>query len=79
MLLDEPVSGLDPKVTQELYTLIKKLNEEEGITIIMISHDVNSAIKYANKVLHVSHNPFFGTIDEYMNKNIEGKFVGGTK
>ena len=44
LLLDEPVSGLDPKVTAEMYTLIEKLNREDGITVIMVSHDVATAV-----------------------------------
>lgn len=64
LLLDEPVSGLDPNVTQEMYTLIKELNNE-GITIIMISHDVVSALEYATHILHIGKKIFFGTKDEY--------------
>ena len=52
LLLDEPVSGLDPKVTAEMYTLIEKLNREDGITVIMISHDVAAAVRYASHILH---------------------------
>ena len=52
LLLDEPVTGLDPKVTEELYELIKKLNKEDSITIIMITHDVEAPKKYATHVLH---------------------------
>ncbi len=65
LLLDEPVSGLDPKVTGEMYDLISELNSE-GITIIMISHDIGSAIKYASHILHIGDYYFFGTIGEYM-------------
>ncbi len=64
LLLDEPVSGLDPKVTLEMYELIRKLNKE-GITIIMISHDI-TAVKYANMVLHIGDEVFFGTKEEYL-------------
>ena len=39
--MDEPVSGLDPKVTAEMYRLIDELNHRDGITIIMISHDID--------------------------------------
>ena len=46
LLLDEPVSGLDPKVTAQMYSLIKELNGQ-GITIIMISHDIHAAVEYA--------------------------------
>ena len=65
LLLDEPVTGLDPKVTIEFYQLIKALNEE-GITIIMITHDIHAAVEYAGKILHLGqNNVFFGTKEEY--------------
>ena len=54
LLLDEPVSGLDPKVTAEMYRLIDELNHRDGITIIMISHDIAAAVKYASHILHLS-------------------------
>lgn len=64
LILDEPVAGLDPKVTSEMYSLIERLNKDEKITIIMISHDINSAIKYATHILHIAHEPlFFGTTE----------------
>ena len=53
LLLDEPVSGLDPKVTAEMYRLIDELNHRDGITIIMISHDIAAAVKYASHILHI--------------------------
>ena len=58
LLLDEPVSGLDPKATEELYRLIEKLNGE-GVTIIMISHDIASAVQYASHILHIGDRIFF--------------------
>lgn len=66
LLLDEPVSGLDPKVTAEMYTLIKRLNREDGITVIMISHDVAAAVKYASHILHIGDTVFFGTKGDYL-------------
>ena len=72
LLLDEPVSGLDPKVTMEMYDMIKKLNEE-GITIIMITHDIKLATIYASHILHLGTRFFFGTTDEYLNSKA-GKF-----
>ena len=66
LLLDEPVSGLDPKVTAEMYELIKDLNRNNGITVIMISHDIAAATEYATHVLHVGKKVFFGTKDEYL-------------
>ena len=64
LVLDEPVTGLDPKVTIQLYDIIDSLNKE-GITIIMISHDLH-ALKYANKVLHLGHEIFFGKKEDYL-------------
>ena len=64
LVLDEPVTGLDPKVTAQLYELIDSLNEE-GISIIMISHDLQ-ALNHANKILHIGHETFFGTKDAYL-------------
>ena len=66
LLLDEPVSGLDPKATAEMYALIEKLNREDGITVIMISHDIAAAVKYASHILHIGDAVFFGTKTEYL-------------
>mgnify|MGYP004513280207 FL=1 len=56
LLLDEPVSGLDPKATAMMYEIIDKLNKEDGKTIIMISHDLNGSLKYASNVLNIGEN-----------------------
>ena len=66
ILLDEPVSGLDPKVTEELDHIVKSLNEE-GVTIIMISHDIATAVKYSSHILHLGHKQlFFGKTEDYL-------------
>ena len=65
LLLDEPVSGLDPKVTAEMYGLIESLNKD-GITVIMISHDIAAALRYASHILHIGGKVFFGTKEEYL-------------
>ncbi|MBO4578916.1 MAG: ABC transporter ATP-binding protein [Clostridiales bacterium] len=81
LLLDEPVSGLDPKVTTEMYNLISELNSE-GITIIMISHDIAAAARYASHILHIGDKVFFGTRDEYLASDIGKVFLmqqGGEK
>lgn len=74
LLLDEPVAGLDPKVMAELYEIIEKRNKE-GITVIMISHDIAVTIKYATHVLHVENNIFFGTKEEYRKSAAGKKFM----
>jgi ABC-type Mn/Zn transport systems, ATPase component len=66
LLLDEPVSGLDPRVTAEMYGLIERLNREEGITVMMISHDISAALKYASHILHIGDSVFFGTKADYL-------------
>ena len=76
ILLDEPVAGLDPHVKNEMYTLIKRLNEEDGITVIMVTHDISAAVKYASHILHISHTPlFFGTKEDYLNSDIGRSFA----
>mgnify|MGYP003571302596 CR=1 FL=1 len=60
LLLDEPVSALDPAAQEEMYRLIAELHKS-GITIIMISHDVESSLRYATHVLHIGEEIFFGT------------------
>ncbi len=77
LLLDEPVTGLDPVVTMELYNLIKKINKELGVTIIMVSHDLHSAVANADHILHLDKtSSFFGTTEEYLDSDIYKKFGG---
>ena len=72
LLLDEPVSGLDPNATLHMYEMIRELNSM-NITIIMISHDINTVVKYASHILHIGDTVFFGTKEEYLNSET-GKF-----
>lgn len=77
LLLDEPVAGLDPRVTVEMYELIKKLNKE-GVTIIMVSHDIGAATKYATHILHMNNTPaFFGKTEDYLESDVYKDFLGG--
>ena len=66
LLLDEPVTGLDPIVTAEIYDIVNRLNREDGITVVMISHDIEAAMKYATKVIHIGKTVFCGSKDEYL-------------
>ena len=78
LLLDEPVSGLDPKVTAEMYALIEKLNRKDGITVIMISHDIAAAVKYASHILHIGDAVFFGTKAAYL-QSPQGRLFAAEK
>lgn len=67
ILLDEPVAGLDPIAAQEMYDLIRKINCADGITVLMVSHDISAALRYASHILHVKEKAsFFGTRAEYL-------------
>lgn len=74
LLLDEPVAGLDPKVTKEMYDLIEKLHNL-GITILMVSHDVQAALKYATHILHIGDHLFFGTKEEYLDSAVGEQYM----
>ena len=79
LVLDEPVTGLDPKVTNQLYEVVNLLNKE-GITIIMISHDLH-VLEFANMVLHIGRETFFGSKDVYLKSGYYQAFLekGGDK
>ena len=74
LLMDEPVSGLDPLVTAEMYELIRELNRE-GVTVIMVSHDVAAAVRYASHILHVGSEIFFGTVADYRESALAKRFL----
>ena len=75
LLLDEPVAGLDPKVTAEMYALIERLNRE-GVTISMISHDIAAAVRYATHILHVGgEHTFYGTVEDYRASAMGSRFI----
>ena len=77
LVLDEPAAGLDPLAAAELYALLQKINRETGITIIMVSHDIDAAERYATKILHVQNRQcFFGSFLDYTNSDIGRQFLG---
>ena len=79
IILDEPITGLDPTVTREMYSLIKEINKK-GITIIMVSHDINFAVNNASKILHLKKNiKFFGNTEDYANSEVGRRFIGGAQ
>ena len=68
LFLDEPVSGLDPVATEEMYRLIEQINREDHITILMISHDIKAAVTYADHILEIGKQIFLGTAQEYLER-----------
>jgi ABC-type Mn/Zn transport systems, ATPase component len=78
LCLDEPAAGLDPLVSKELYSLVDKINSETGIAVIMVSHDIETAVAYASHILHLKNDQmFFGTTSDYINSEIGRKFMRG--
>jgi len=78
LLLDEPVTGLDPIATGEMYNLIKLINLCDNISVIMVSHDIHEAVRYATHILHLGHTQlFFGTAAEYKESSLARRFLGG--
>ena len=77
LLLDEPVSALDPVATADFYALIRKLNREDHIAVMMISHDIQAAVKQANRILHLDSTlRFFGTTEDYLHSDVGHAFCG---
>lgn len=78
LILDEPITGLDPWAIQDFYGLVRRLNQEEGVTIFMVSHDVANIIAQANKILHLQQKVlFFGSSEEYRKTKAGKEFLGG--
>lgn len=78
LLLDEPVAGLDPLVTREMYDVISMLHRERGLTVVMISHDIRTALTFADRILHMSQSGIFlGTPEEYRHSELGRAFAGG--
>ena len=78
LILDEPITGLDPSAIQELYALIRKLNREDKVTILMVSHDVQNVVHQANKILHLQQRVlFYGSVKDYVKSRAGLEFLGG--
>ena len=75
LILDEPITGLDPMAIQDFYSMIRKLSREDKVAIIMVSHDLRNAVEEANKILHLQKQVlFYGPAHDYMNSKGAGHF-----
>lgn len=78
LVLDEPITGLDPSSAQDLYQIVRKLNREEKVAILMVSHDIGNIVKQAGKILHLSQKVvFYGSASDYIKSGIGRHFLGG--
>ena len=79
LILDEPVTGLDPASMQDLYKTLRYLNEREGMAIIMVTHDIENALREAKHILCIDRaGCFYGTVDEFLSSPA-GKRFGGDR
>lgn len=78
LVLDEPTTGLDPKMTTEFFSLVKKMNQSLGMTIIMVTHDTHCAVKYSKHILYLRKDGFFfGSTDEFLHSPEGKSYIGG--
>ena len=76
LLLDEPLTGLDPLVASELYGILRHIHDDHGITIMMVTHDVENAVRYGSRILHIgSSGYFFGSCADYRKSELGRRFL----
>lgn len=69
LILDEPSNNLDAKSKKELYQIIEKLNKEKGMTIIMITHDLDHGNLIGSSILSLREDDiFYGKTDEFIRR-----------
>ena len=79
LILDEPVTGLDPAAAQDLYKTLRYLNKNEGMAVVMVTHDMENALREADAILHIGRDRwFFGTVGDYL-VSPEGRRFGGAR
>lgn len=69
LILDEPSNNLDSTSKQELYQILKSLNQNKGMTILMITHDLDHHNLIGNKILSLEkNNYFYGSVEDFVKK-----------
>lgn len=80
LILDEPITGLDPAAIQDFYRLIRRLNRKEQVAVLMVSHDIGNIVTQANKILQLKQTvQFYGSVEEYQNSAFGREFLGGVE
>ncbi|MGO1961796.1 MAG: methionine ABC transporter ATP-binding protein [Lactobacillus helveticus] len=83
LISDEATSALDPQNTQQILDLLKRLNKELGLTIVLITHEMDAVKKICNKVAVMEHGKMIenGNLREiflHPKKELTKRFVGGS-
>lgn len=81
IFLDEPTTGIDPQTQKDFYELLKKLNNELGLTLVLISHDVGMVTNEAKHVACIDKSLVcHGLISDFLKNNkLNEIFMGGVK
>ena len=75
LILDEPITGLDPAAAQDLYKILSYLNRKAGMAIVMVTHDLKAALRSASRVLHIGRRGvFLGSAEEYLASPLGKRF-----
>ena len=78
LILDEPITGLDPSSAQDFYQVVRHLNRDEGVAILMVSHDIQNMVHQAKKILHLKQKVlFYGSVEDYKKSPLGQRFLGG--
>lgn len=78
LILDEPITGLDPSTTQDFYRVIRHLNRDEKVAVLMVSHDIQNIVTQAKKILQLKQTvQFYGPVEEYRMTEFGKEFLGG--
>lgn len=78
LILDEPITGLDPSTTQDFYHVIRHLNRDGHVAVLMVSHDIQNIVSQANKILHLKQSVlFYGSVEDYKASQYGKEFLGG--
>lgn len=76
LLLDEPTSGVDYDASTRIYELLGQLNKNLGVTVIMVSHDIDKAVNWADKVVCINRGLcFFGSSQEFRNSHLNASHL----
>ena len=80
LILDEPITGLDPATIQEFYHVIRHLNRDEKVAVLMVSHDIQNIVTQANKILQLKQTvQFYGSVEDYKKSKYGIEFLGGAQ
>lgn len=68
IILDEPTNGLDPSIALQIYKMLDELKRKNNLTILIVSHDIDRALKFADKVIEIENGKviFNGNTTDYI-------------